>query len=91
MLEQTEKRDNGSDRTPVMEATSQKISRKEIFRNGSYPYSRKLSRREYEKLKAELQIELLKVQSWVKDTGQGIVILLLYGYSGRSLDGYQVR
>ncbi len=35
----------------------------------------KMKRAEYEVLKAELQIELLKVQSWVKATGQRIVIL----------------
>ena len=28
----------------------------------------------YEKHKEELQVELLKVQSWVKETGQRIVI-----------------
>jgi polyphosphate kinase 2 len=82
MLDQTEKQDNGPDRTPEMTATSA-ISRKEIFRNGSYPYTKKLSRREYENLKAELQIELLKVQSWVKDTGQRIVIL----FEGRDAAG----
>ena len=33
--------------------------------------------REYESLKNGLQIELLKVQKWVRDTGQRIVTLLV--------------
>ena len=43
----------------------------------------KMSRREYEKLKAELQIELLKLQNWVKATGERIVIL----FEGRDAAG----
>jgi polyphosphate kinase 2 len=58
-------------------------SRRDIFKNGTFPYTRKISRRDYEKAKAELQIELLKVQSWVKDTGQRIVIL----FEGRDAAG----
>jgi polyphosphate kinase 2 len=48
-----------------------------------YPYRTRLRRREYEAEKAKLQIELLKVQSWVKDTGQRIVIL----FEGRDAAG----
>ena len=32
------------------------------------------NRREYEDIKRSLQIELLKLQSWVKETGQRIVL-----------------
>ena len=39
----------------------------------SYPYRTRMSRRVYEAEKKLLQIELLKVQSWVKETGQRIV------------------
>ena len=45
-----------------------------LFESREYP-SRKISRRYYEKHKVELQIELLKVQDWVKATGQKVVIL----------------
>lgn len=38
-----------------------------------YPYKTRMSRRTYEKEKKLLQIELLKVQSWVKGSGQKIV------------------
>ena len=43
----------------------------------------KLSRKEYEKLKKDLQIELLKMQSWVRETGERIVIL----FEGRDAAG----
>ena len=48
-----------------------------------YPYSEKISRKEYEHEKRKLQIELLKLQAWVKDTGQKIVIL----FEGRDAAG----
>ena len=35
------------------------------FETGSYPYEDRLSRRDYEKQKAQLQAELLKVQHLV--------------------------
>ncbi len=59
------------------------LSRKDIFKNGTYPYKNKISRVEYEKRKHELQVELLKMQSWVKETGQRIVIL----FEGRDAAG----
>ncbi|NOT69898.1 MAG: polyphosphate kinase 2 [Hyphomicrobium sp.] len=46
-----------------------------FFETGEYPYKTRISTKEYEKHKAELQIELLKVQEWVKDTQQKIVVL----------------
>ena len=41
----------------------------------NYPYDRKVSRREYERTKRILQIELLKLQRWVKDTGSRLVVI----------------
>ncbi|WP_373465800.1 polyphosphate kinase 2 [Streptomyces sp. V3I8] len=41
----------------------------------NYPYERKLRRRPYEQQKRILQIELLKLQKWVRDTGQRIVVV----------------
>ncbi|MPW43684.1 polyphosphate kinase 2 [Acinetobacter guerrae] len=49
----------------------------------SYPYRTRMSRKTYETEKKLLQIELLKVQSWVKDTGQRIVCL----FEGRDAAG----
>jgi polyphosphate kinase 2 len=42
-----------------------------------------MSRREYERLKAALQIELLKLQGWVKDSGERLVVL----FEGRDAAG----
>jgi polyphosphate kinase len=48
-----------------------------------YPYPERMRVREYETLKNSLQIELLKVQKWVKDTGQRVVML----FEGRDAAG----
>lgn len=48
-----------------------------------YPYATKLGRRDYEKTKRLLQIELLKLQAHVRDTGQKIAIL----FEGRDAAG----
>src|SRR3954465_6895789 len=40
-----------------------------------YPYEERLSRGVYEREKRLLQIELLKLQNWVKESGEKIVIL----------------
>jgi polyphosphate kinase len=48
-----------------------------------YPYDKRMERAEYEVRKRALQIELLKMQSWVKDTGQRIVVL----FEGRDAAG----
>ncbi|MBI1321843.1 polyphosphate kinase 2 [bacterium] len=49
----------------------------------NYPYRTRMRRKEYEAAKMKLQIELLKVQSWVKDSGQKIVLL----FEGRDAAG----
>lgn len=54
-----------------------------LFETGKYPYKTKLTGRSYEKQKAELQVELLKVQDWVKASGQKIVVL----FEGRDAAG----
>ncbi|MFC1408154.1 polyphosphate kinase 2 [Streptacidiphilus sp. N1-12] len=41
----------------------------------NYPYDERMQRPEYELHKRQQQIELLKLQSWVKNTGQRIVIV----------------
>ncbi|MFK7956870.1 MAG: polyphosphate kinase 2 [Lysobacterales bacterium] len=56
---------------------------RDLFRHGKYPYNSRISRSEYEKSKKELQVELLKVQNWVKQTGQRIVVL----FEGRDAAG----
>ncbi|WP_030768123.1 polyphosphate kinase 2 [Streptomyces sp. NRRL F-2664] len=41
----------------------------------NYPYDRKVRRREYERTKRILQIELLKLQRWVQETGTRLVVI----------------
>ena len=53
------------------------------FEQSKYPYSRKLSRKDYEKSKLDLQVELLKVQRWVEETGQKVVMI----FEGRDAAG----
>lgn len=60
-----------------------KLTKKDIFKHGNYPYKNRIGRLEYEKRKQELQIELLKMQSWVKESGERVVIL----FEGRDAAG----
>ena len=53
------------------------------WRDGGYPYKNLMSRRTYEREKYRLQVELLKLQAWVKETGQKVVIL----FEGRDAAG----
>jgi polyphosphate kinase 2 len=53
------------------------------WRHGGYPYKNLLSRKRYENQKYDLQVEFLKLQSWVKQTGSRIVIL----FEGRDAAG----
>ena len=53
------------------------------WREGGYPYKNLLSRKAYEKQKYALQVELLKLQAWVKETGQRVVII----FEGRDAAG----
>jgi polyphosphate kinase 2 len=54
----------------------------DTWREG-YPYEQRLARPEYEADKRFLQIELLRLQNWVKDEGQRIVIV----FEGRDAAG----
>jgi polyphosphate kinase 2 len=57
--------------------------RREFFREGAYPYKRKISLDAYYEHKFPLQIELVKMQNWVRDTGEKIVIV----FEGRDAAG----
>jgi len=54
-----------------------------LWHQGGYPYEYLMSRKNYEKQKYKLQVELLKLQSWVKETGARVVIL----FEGRDAAG----
>ena len=53
------------------------------WRTGAYPYKNLMSRKSYEAQKYLLQVELLKLQAWVKETKQRVVIL----FEGRDAAG----
>jgi polyphosphate kinase 2 len=53
------------------------------WRDGGYPYKNLMTRRNYERQKYRLQVELLKLQAWVKETGQRVVII----FEGRDAAG----
>ncbi len=69
------------------------LSRKELrrtsdeladdWRSGGYPYKYKMLRKDYEEQKFQLQAELLKLQAWVKESRQRVIIL----FEGRDAAG----
>ncbi len=71
----------GMDGAPA--STSERDNVRRVFENGEYPYKTRIRRPAYEKQKAALQVELLKVQEWVKATDQRIVML----FEGRDAAG----
>ena len=48
-----------------------------------YPYSERMSRTEYESLKRDLQVELLKAQDWIRSSGHKLVMV----FEGRDAAG----
>ena len=58
-------------------------SKKKVLLGPHYPYKLKMDTDEYEMQKAELQVELLKLQKWVKNTGERIVMI----FEGRDAGG----
>ncbi len=67
--------------TGVPKKTSDELA--DDWRNGGYPYKFKMLRKDYEREKFVLQTELLKMQSWVKDSKQRVIIL----FEGRDAAG----
>jgi len=55
----------------------------ESFRSGEYPYAEKVKREDYEEEKEQLQIELLKMQNYVRESGEKIVMI----FEGRDAAG----
>jgi polyphosphate kinase 2 len=82
-----------AEEAPAVSATTEdtslaghEIDRMEVirrFENGLYPYEDRIGKKEYEQTKNSLQVELLKVQKWVKASGKKIVIL----FEGRDAAG----
>lgn len=53
------------------------------FRDNLYPYATRMSNREYYAEKLPLQIELVKLQNWMKESGDRLIIL----FEGRDAAG----
>lgn len=53
------------------------------WRHAVYPYRNLMRRSTYEKQKYQLQVELLKLQAWVKESGERVVIV----FEGRDAAG----
>ncbi len=51
--------------------------------NPDFPYSERMSRKKYERAMAALQIELVKMQAWVKSSGARVAIV----FEGRDASG----
>ena len=49
----------------------------------SFPYSKRKDRKEYEEILEDLQIELVKMQTWAKETGTRIIVV----FEGRDAAG----
>lgn len=73
----------GDSRSSRIDTASADNQLSEDWRDGAYPYKNLMSRKTYEKQKYQLQVELLKLQAWVKETGQKVVIL----FEGRDAAG----
>ena len=53
------------------------------FRENLYPYAQRMRRKEYESLKLPLQVELIKLQNWMREVGERLIIL----FEGRDAAG----
>ena len=65
----------------ALRRTSDELS--DDWRSGGYPYKYKMLRKDYEEQKFQLQRELLKLQAWVKESQQRVIIL----FEGRDAAG----
>ena len=77
------KSDSEGDANGVLFDLNAKNKTKPWNHDGAYPYKTKMDVLDYERQKHELQIELLKLQGWVKDTNQRVVII----FEGRDAAG----
>ena len=53
------------------------------FQSGGYPYAKRLKKKKYEAQLYALQLELVKVQAWMKETGERAVLV----FEGRDAAG----
>ena len=58
-------------------------NRVKYFRENLFPYARRMKSKEYYRHKLPLQVELVKLQNWVKESGKRVIIL----FEGRDAAG----
>lgn len=76
--------DDQNPRTPTLgERRHDPDALRRAFETAEFPYATKMRRKAYEAHKAELQVELLKVQAWAREAGQRIVVV----FEGRDAAG----
>lgn len=63
---------------PVDEAT-----RRRLFTTRTYPYSKRIAAKQYYREKYRLQVELVKLQNWVKEHGERLLLI----FEGRDAAG----
>jgi polyphosphate kinase 2 len=78
-----DKKDGGETRHHLAEMRRDPAAIAHVFESGEYPYAGKMRGKTYEAHKLELQRELLKLQRWVEETGERIVML----FEGRDAAG----
>ncbi len=81
--QKTRKKDGGETRHRLAEMKHDPEAIAQVFESGEYPYATKMRTKVYEGHKLELQRELLKLQRWVEDTGERVVML----FEGRDAAG----
>jgi polyphosphate kinase len=79
--------------TPAPEDTATRLSPNQLrhnpeairhaFESGEFPYKSRMGTKAYEEQMAQLQVELLKVQNWVKEEGERIIVI----FEGRDAAG----
>jgi polyphosphate kinase 2 len=82
-LEPTRRSIKAERREALRKAQADPDSIRRAFETGAYPYTDRLTEAAYLKQMALLQVELLKAQNWIKETGQRVVIL----FEGRDAAG----
>jgi polyphosphate kinase 2 len=82
-LEKAPKSDGGATRHLLAEMRHDPEAIAHVFESGEYPYKTKMRTKVYEAHKLELQRELLRLQRWVEETGERIIML----FEGRDAAG----
>ena len=82
-LDKAPKADGGATRHLLAEMRRDPDAIAHVFESGEYPYKTKMRTKVYEAHKLELQRELLKLQRWVEETGERVIML----FEGRDAAG----